>query len=169
MVRVLDIPYFTLSQNTYIPSYWVCFIENDAVCQLTRYSSADISFLSLTSLATIEPKDCDVVQSVFCSRPGSSVVVGSIVGSVRWRLGSTVSFRIGTEEIDLFREGAELMHITARKKSVALFIRLLLKSSVRPDPWTPDLRTSGKSTNSPHASVATLAPVAVKSNPKRQS
>ena len=66
-------------------------------------------------------------------------VVGT--GSASWRLGSTVSFRTVAEEVDctdLFREGAVLMHITARKKSTVLFIRLLLKSSVRPDPWAPD-------------------------------
>lgn len=147
----------------------MCFIVNGDIYQLTKYSSADVSFVLLTS---IELKDCDGVQSVFCGRPSPSVTVGSFVGTARWRLGSTGSFRTGVKEEDctaLFREAALLMHITARKKSSVRFIRLLLKSSVRPDPWAPPLRTSCKSSNSPHASVGTFVPVAVKSNPKRQS
>ena len=115
----------------------------------------------VTSLPTL---DLDGVQSVVCCESGRGFAVSP---------GLTVSFRIGEEAVckvaraDLVckaaPEGAVLMHITARKKSTVLLMRLLLKSNIRPDPWTPDLSTLGKSSNFPHASVGTLAPVAVKS------
>ena len=58
--------------------------------------------------------------------------------------------------------GLGLMHATTRKKSTLLLRRLLRKSRVRDEPWTPDLRLEFKSPNFPHASASTLAPVAVK-------
>lgn len=58
--------------------------------------------------------------------------------------------------------GLGLTHTTDRKKSTFLLIRLLRKSRVRDEPWAPDVSLEVRSPSSPHASLSTLAPVAVK-------
>ena len=53
------------------------------------------------------------------------------------------------------------VHVKAKKKPSSVFMRLLRKSKVRPEPWTPDFCTSGKSSIFPQRSIGTGAPVAV--------
>ena len=49
-----------------------------------------------------------------------------------------------------------------KKTLPPVFTRLLRKSKVRPDPWTPDVSRGDKAFLSPQASADTSAPVAVK-------
>ena len=65
------------------------------------------------------------------------------------------------------RKGAGLMQMAARKKPLAVPMRLLRNSTFRLDPWKPFRAKSGTGllVGSPHTSVSTFCPVATNWRP----
>ena len=53
------------------------------------------------------------------------------------------------------------VHVRTKKKSMPMFMRLLRKSTIRPEGWSPHLSSSVKLFRSPHASAETAPPVTV--------